>query len=111
MRLEGQGFPSGATPALAAVVVLDAVSESTLPPALIRCPTIYVGEPRTLPFEQARMAKRAKVFLSYEESTTRLRELMPLVEELAEKQSIVEMLTERSRRIDPVRTTQRTPSI
>jgi hypothetical protein len=111
MRLEAQGFPTATMPSLAAVVVLDAVSESTLPHALIKCPTIYVGEPRTLPFEQARMAKRAKVFLSYEESTTKLRELMPLIEELAEKQSIVEMLTERSRRIDPVRIAQRAPSI
>lgn len=110
LRLEAQGFPSGTTPGLAAVVVLDAVCEAALPQALVRCPTIYVGEPRSLPFEQARMARRAKVFLSYEESTTRLRELLPLIEEVAEKQSMVEMLTEKSRRAEPSRASQRIPS-
>ena len=30
--------------------------EAGLPPSLARSPTIYVGEPRSLPFEQARLA-------------------------------------------------------
>jgi hypothetical protein len=84
-------------------VVLDAAAESTLPSSLARCPTIFVGEPRSLPFEQARMAGRGKVFLSYEESATRLRELLPLIEEVAEKQSLVEMLAEKSRRTEQAR--------
>lgn len=103
LRLSAQSFPSGTAPGFAAVVVLDAVSEPALPPSLARCPTIYVGEPRSLPFEQAKMAGRARVFLSYDESTTRLRELLPLVEELAEKQSMVEMLVDKTRRAEPPR--------
>ncbi len=107
LRLTEQTFPGGTAPGFAAVVVLDAVSESALPSGLVRCPTIYVGEPRSLPFEQARMAGRAKVYLSYEESATRLKELLPLVEDVAEKQSLVEMLKEKSRRHDAPRSVVR----
>lgn len=103
LRLTSQAFPSGTSPGFAAVVVLDAAAEQQLPSSLARCPTIYVGEPRSVPFEQARMAGRARVYLSYEESTTRLKELLPLIEELAEKQSLVEMLAEKSRRTEPAR--------
>lgn len=108
LRLSAQGFPGGTAPGFSAVVVLDAVSEPTLPSSIARCPTIFIGEPRSLPFEQARMAGRARVYLSYEESTTRLRELLPLVEELAEKQSLVEMLVEKSRRNEAPRVITRT---
>jgi hypothetical protein len=107
LRLGAQGFPVGTAPGFSAVVVLDAVAESVLPPSLSRCPTIFVGEPRSLPFEQAKMAGRAKVFLSYEESGSRLRELLPLVEEVAEKQSLVEMLAEKNRRPEQVRISSR----
>jgi len=103
LRPLAQGFPTGTAPGFAAVIVLDATWEALLPPAFARCPTIYVGEPRSLPFEQARLAGRAKAYLSYEESATRLRELLPLIGELAEKQSLVEMLTERNRRPEPSR--------
>lgn len=107
LRLGSQALPSGTTPAFTAVVVLDAVLEPSLPLALIRCPTIFVGEPRSLPFEQARMSGRAKIYLSYDESAMRLRELLPLVEELAEKQSLVEMLAEKSRRVEQLRAVPR----
>src|SRR4051812_14188005 len=107
LRLTAHGFPAGTAPGFAAVVVLDAVSESTLPPSLARCPTIFVGEPRSLPFEQARMTGRGKVYLSYEESAGRLRELLPLIEEVAEKQSLVEMLAEKNRRTEVPRIPQR----
>ncbi|HVU34930.1 MAG TPA: hypothetical protein VHE61_15965 [Opitutaceae bacterium] len=103
VRLAAQSFPSGTAPGFSAVVVLDAVSESSLPASLARCPTIYVGEPRSLPFEQARMAGRARVYLAYDESTSRLREILPLVEEVAEKQSLVEMLVDKSRRAETAR--------
>ena len=73
LRLAPQMLPGGSSPGFSAVVVLDATAEPSLPPALSRCPTIFVGEPRSLPFEQARMAGRARVYLSYVESTTRLR--------------------------------------
>lgn len=100
LRLPLAALP-GPTPGFAAVVVLDAVCEASLPATLARYPTIFVGESRSLPFEQARMAGRAKVYLSYEESATRLRELLPLIEEVAEKQSLVEMLMEKNRRVEP----------
>ncbi len=110
LRIGAQGFPPGTAPGFAAVVVLDAGSENSLPASLSRCPTIFVGEPRSLPFEQARMAGRAKVYLSYDESATRLRELLPLIEEVAEKQSLVEMLIEKSRRTEPSRPVVRASS-
>jgi hypothetical protein len=110
LRLGAQMFPGGTAPGFAALVVLDAVAESSLPPSLVRCPTIFVGEPRSLPFEQARMAHRAKVYLSYEESMSRLREFLPLVEEVAEKQSLVEMLAEKNRRAEAPRPNQRIPA-
>jgi len=103
LRLTPQTFTSGSSPGFAAVVVLDAACETALPLALAKCPTIYVGEPRSLPFEQARMAGRARVYLSYEESATRLRELLPLVEEVAEKQSMVELLSDKARRAEPAK--------
>jgi hypothetical protein len=106
LRLTETTFP-GTTPGFGAVVVLDAVADATLSPSLARCPTIYVGEPRSLPFEQARMSGRARLYLSYEESATRLRDLLPLVEELAEKQSLVELLTEKNRRAEPARAVAR----
>ena len=103
LKLSGVQLPNGSSLGFAAVVVLDAVLDRSLPSSLERCPTIYVGEPRTLPFEQARLSGRAKFFLSYEESATRLRELLPLVEELAEKQSLIELLSEKTRRVAPGR--------
>src|SRR5688572_12499264 len=106
LRLEPEGAPLPKTPGLAAVVVLDAVSEFVLPSSFSNSPTIYVGEPRTLPFEEARMAKRAKVFLSYEESTTRLHELLPILEDVAEKQCMVQLLTDKTRRHEPTRILQ-----
>lgn len=109
IRLGSEGFPNGSATALGAVVVLDAVSETTLPATFVRCPTIFVGRPRTLPFEQARMSGRAKVYLSYEESTTKLREFLPLLEELAEKQSLVDILTEKTRRSEVPRLPIRSP--
>lgn len=111
LRLGAQSFPGGTAPGFAALVVLDAASEPSLPPSLARCPTIFVGEPRSLPYEQARMAGRAKVYLSYEESMTRLREFFPLVEEVAEKQSLVDMMAEKSsRRVEPPRPSPRPPA-
>ena len=107
VRLQRENLPVTNSLGLAAVVVLDANSELELPVSLARYPTIYVGEPRSLPFEQARMAGRARVFLSYPESATRLAELIPLLEEVAEKQSMVEILSEKNRRIEAVRTSSR----
>jgi hypothetical protein len=85
---------------LSAVVVLDAGSEPQLPPNLVKCPTVYVGEPRSLPFEQARLGGRAKVYLNYDESARRLREFLPLMEELAAKESMLGLLVDKGRRAE-----------
>jgi hypothetical protein len=102
LRLAPELFAAGTSPGFSAVVIVDAASESEVPATLVKCPTIYIGEPRSLPFEQARLSGRARVYLSYEESASRLRELLPLVEELAEKQSMVELLAEKVRRAESV---------
>lgn len=107
LRLVPETFAGGTQPGFAAVVVLDAAAEAALPPSLARCPTIYVGEPRSLPFEQARLAGRARAYLSYEDSVCRLREVLPLVDEVAEKQSMLDLVLERSRRAEPLRAASR----
>ena len=101
LRLGEQVFPAAPTPGFAAVVVLDAACADRLPAGLARCPTIFVGEPRSLPFEQARLAGRAKVYLSYEESADRLGAFLPVVDELAEQQALAESLAARVRREEP----------
>ncbi len=103
VRLAAPAFSSGPPASVSAVVVLDAVAEAQLPATFVRSPTIYVGEPRSLPFEQARQSGRARVYLSYEESATRLREFLPLLEEVAEKQSMVELLANKARRVESAR--------
>jgi hypothetical protein len=85
---------------LAAAVVLDAAAERQLPRSLERCPTIFVGEPGSQPFEQARLSGKARVYLSYEESAIRLRDFVPLVEEIAEKQSMLSLLMGRIMRAE-----------
>ncbi|MFM9092055.1 MAG: hypothetical protein ACKOUK_10005, partial [Verrucomicrobiota bacterium] len=101
LGLGGQGFPAAPTPGFAAVVVLDAAAAARLPAGLARCPTIFVGEPRSLPFEQARLAGRAKAYLGYEESAERLGDFLPVVDELAEQQALAESLAARVRREEP----------
>ncbi|MFZ9747070.1 MAG: hypothetical protein ACO3G4_10610 [Opitutaceae bacterium] len=101
LRLGEQVFPAAPTPGFAAVVVLDAASADRLPAGLARCPTILVGEPRSLPFEQARLSGRAKVYLSYAESAERLGDFLPVVDELAEQQALAEALAARVRRDGP----------
>ena len=109
LRLLPQAIAGGTSPGFAAVVILDATAEPNLPGSLVRCPTIYVGEPRSLPYEQAKIAGRAKVYLTYDESATRLREFLPLVEEVAEKQSMLELLLEKTRRTETARPVVRAP--
>lgn len=103
LRPFSAGFPSGTALGFAAVVVLDAACEASLHTTFLRCPTIFVGEPRSLPFEQARMAGRAKAYLSYEDSSQRLKEFLPLLEELAESQSLTAMLAEKAKRAEVAR--------
>lgn len=90
--------PGALHPAVPLVVVLDSAAAGRLPAALERCPTLFVGEPRSLPYEQARLAGRARVFLSYADSRVRLGEFLPLLEEVAERNAALELVVERSRR-------------
>lgn len=99
VRFEEKGSSAIPQHGLVAVVVLDAALESKIPPSIRKLPTIFVGEPRSLPFEQARIHKRGKLFLSYEESSKSLNLFLPLIEEIAEKQYLIEMLSDKVRRL------------
>jgi len=90
------------------VVVLDAAVGARLPSGLEKCPTIFVGEPRSMPYEQARLTGRARILLSYEDSRSRLIEFLPLVEEIAERMAAVEVLAEKARRSEGSRPPMRT---
>lgn len=92
LRLGAPGFPAAPGEGVMAVVVLDSVAEPTLPAWLSGCPTIYVGEPRSIPFEQARLHGRGRVHLSYADSRERLGEFIPLVEEIAQRLAAEESL-------------------
>jgi hypothetical protein len=92
---------------IAAVAVLDLAAEALFKPALHRMPLIVVGEPRSSPFEQARLNGRGKAYLSYEESAVRLGEVLSLVAQLAEKQSMIDLMVEKTRRTDPAPATVR----
>ncbi len=98
ITLADASLPGVLPPGVPLVVVLDSTVSARLTPALERCPTIFVGEPRTQPYEQARIGGRARVMLSYEQSRERLAEFLPLVEEVAERNAALELLMERSRR-------------
>lgn len=62
---------------------------------------IFVGQPHSLPFEQARQNRAARLFLSYEESRERLAECVNLLEEIADKNSQLQTAIERTRRSEP----------
>ncbi len=59
---------------------------------------ILVGQPHSLPFEQARQNRAARLFLSYDDSRTRLGEFVGLLEEIADKNSQLQTTLERTRR-------------
>jgi hypothetical protein len=63
---------------------------------------IVVGEPRSVPFEEAKTNRANTYCLSYEECATQLRRIAPLAAELAESKSVLSVLQGRSRRADAV---------
>ena len=63
---------------------------------------ILVGQPHSQPFEHARQNRSARVFLSYEESRTRLAESVSLLEEIADKNSQLQTTLERTRQSAPL---------
>jgi hypothetical protein len=62
---------------------------------------VVVGEPRSLPFEEAKVDRMNSYFLSYEESRTQLQRIAPLAAELAESRSVLSVLQGRKRRPEP----------
>ena len=62
---------------------------------------ILVGQPHSLPFEQARQNRVARLFLGYDESRERLGEAVGLLEEIADKNSQLQSSLERTRRSEP----------
>lgn len=111
MRLGGEDMSGTIAAGSSAVVILDCTVDQTLPPGLAQLTTIVVGEPKSLIFEQSRLSRRGRVFLAYEESVSRLREVFPLVEEIAEKEAMVRLLSEKLRRGDTARATYRGSSV
>jgi hypothetical protein len=63
---------------------------------------VVVGEPRSVPFEEAKGNRANTYCLSYEECATQLRRLAPLAAELAESKSVLSVLQGRSRRSESV---------
>lgn len=59
---------------------------------------IVVGQPQSLPYEQARLAGVGRFFLSYEESLTQLGSVLRTAAELAEKNAIIQTLQLRGSR-------------
>lgn len=110
LKVAPDGVLREAGAGVGAILVLDAGFEPVPLAVWDKCYVIFVGEPRSIPFEHAKMSRRAKIYLSYDESKTRLRELLPLIEELAEKQSLVDLLSSKDRRTELKRSPQRVQS-
>jgi signal transduction histidine kinase len=62
---------------------------------------ILVGQPHSLPFEQSRQSRTARLYLSYDESRERLAECVNLLEEIADKNSQLQSALDRTRRSEP----------
>ncbi|HVT73546.1 MAG TPA: hypothetical protein VHD61_10435 [Lacunisphaera sp.] len=60
--------------------------------------TVLVGQPHSVPFEQARQNRAARIFLSYDESRVRLGEIVSLLEEITDKNAQLQSALERTRR-------------
>jgi hypothetical protein len=63
-------------------------------------PSVFVGEPGSIPFEQARLSGRFRACYSYEESALRLRDMLPLLEEIADNRAMLDLLQQRAKRSD-----------
>ncbi len=72
---------------------------------------ILVGQPHSQPFEQARQNRVARLFLSYDESRTRLAESVSLLEEIADKNSQLQTTLERTRQSAPPFNRETAPSM
>jgi signal transduction histidine kinase len=59
---------------------------------------ILVGQPHSIPFEQARQNRAARLFLNYDDSRVRLAEAVGLLEEITDKNAQLQNALERTRR-------------
>lgn len=84
----------------ARIWIADVNDPRTQTPAGANTLLILVGQPHSVPFEQARQNRAARVFLSYDESRTRLADTINLLEEVAEKNFQLQTALERSRRLE-----------
>ncbi len=80
------------------VMVLDVNLLERLGGGLGDIPTLLVGQPHSQPFEQARLEGKALVYLSYEQSRTRLKEFLPLLIEIADRGAALKLTMDRTRR-------------
>jgi hypothetical protein len=84
----------------ARVWIRDICDEEAHGPAHPDTVVIVVGEPRSVPFEEARQDRSNAYCLSYEESGTQLRRLAPLAAELAQNRAVLTVVQGRPRRAD-----------
>jgi hypothetical protein len=82
------------------VWIRDICDGNSLLPAHPDTVMILVGEPRSLPYEEARNARANAYCLSYEESRTELRRIAPMAAELAQSRAVLSVLQERPRKSD-----------
>jgi hypothetical protein len=61
---------------------------------------ILVGEPRSVPFEEARHNRANAYCLSYEESRSQLRRVAPMAGELAQSRAVLSILQDRPKKAD-----------
>jgi hypothetical protein len=85
-------------PGLPIVVVLDALVAEKMPSVLERCPLLAVGKPHSVHFEQIRLSERAVRCMDYAESRQRLGDFLPLLAEIAERRSALDLVVEKNKR-------------
>lgn len=103
MTLSDAVLPHRLPPGVPVVVVADVLLVDRLPPALEKCPLVAVGEPYTRAYEELRISGRARQSFSYADSRTRLRDFLPIIEELAERNAALDLLMEKTRRTEGLR--------
>ena len=98
LSLTDRCLPKSLGVEIPAVLVLDVNMSDSMGEDWARIPTILVGQPQSQPFEQAKLARRAQVFLSYEDSRNRLGEFLPLLIQIADRSAVMKLAMERTRR-------------
>lgn len=80
-------------PSSPTAVIMDAILAAdyleSFPPGV---PLVIVGEPRSQPYESARIAKVANLYFSYEESRGGLTNYLPLLADLAEARAALQFV-------------------